>query len=67
MMGVCIPIGYYFSLASTPSIPIWGIIAAIIASLFERYEFGLIDDNILVTASATFILYIGGILGPIQF
>ncbi len=67
MMGVCIPIGYYFSLASTPSIPIWGIIAAIIASLFERYEFGLIDDNILVTASATIILYIGGILGPINF
>jgi len=65
MIGVCIPIGYYFASASNPSIPIWGIIAAVFASLFERYEFGVIDDNILVAGSATIILYIGGILGPI--
>ncbi|MDH7507530.1 MAG: hypothetical protein QHH15_07095 [Candidatus Thermoplasmatota archaeon] len=65
MMGVCIPIGYYFALASTPSIPIWGVIAAVVASLFERFEFGIIDDNILVTVSAVIILYIGGIIGPI--
>jgi len=65
MLGVCIPIGYYFASAGNPSIPIWGIIAAIFASLFERYEFGIIDDNILVAGSATIILYIGGILGPI--
>ena len=65
MMGVCIPIGYYFAYAGVPSIPIWGIIAAIIASLFERYEFGIIDDNILVAGSATIVLYLGGILGPI--
>jgi len=65
MIGVCIPIGYYFANAGVPSIPLWGIIAAIVASLFERYEFGKIDDNILVAGSATIILYIGGILGPI--
>jgi len=65
MMGVCIPIGYYFANAGDPSIPLWGIIAAIFASFFERYEFGPIDDNILVAGSATAILYIGGILGPI--
>ncbi len=65
MMGVCIPIGYYFANAGTPSIPLWGIIAAIVASFFERYEFGPIDDNILVAGSATAILYIGGILGPL--
>jgi hypothetical protein len=65
MMGVCIPIGYYFANAGIPSIPLWGIIAAIIASFFERYEFGPIDDNILVAGSATAILYLGGILGPI--
>ena len=63
MMGVCIPIGYYF--ASAGGIPLWGVIAAIVASLFERYEFGIIDDNILVTVSATLILYIGGMVGPI--
>jgi hypothetical protein len=65
MMGVCIPIGYYFAHAGNPSIPLWGIIAAIVASLFERYEFGMIDDNVLITGSATIILYIGGIVGPI--
>jgi phytol kinase len=65
MMGVCIPIGYFFANAGEPSIPLWGVIAAIVASLFERYEFGKIDDNILVTVIATIILYIGGIIGPI--
>jgi hypothetical protein len=65
MAGVCIPIGYYFANAANPSIPLWGVIAAIVASFFERYEFGRIDDNILVAGSATILLYIGGILGPI--
>lgn len=65
MVGVCIPIGYYFANAADPSIPIWGVIAAIFASLFERYEFGIIDDNILVAGSATIILFIGGQLGPL--
>lgn len=65
MIGVCIPIGYYFANAGNPSIPLWGVIAAVFASLFERYEFGIIDDNILVTGSAVIILYFGGILGPL--
>jgi len=65
MMGVCIPIGYYFASGGIPSIPVWGVIAAIFASFFERYEFGLIDDNILVASIATFILYVGGKFGPI--
>ncbi len=65
MIGVCIPIGYYFANAGYPYIPIWGVIAAVVASFFERYEFGIIDDNILVAGSAIIILYIGGILGPI--
>jgi len=64
MMGVCIPIGYFFANMGNPSIPIWGIIAAVVGSLFERYEFGIIDDNVLVAGSAVIILYIGGILGP---
>lgn len=63
MMGVCIPIGYYF--ANAGGIPLWGVIAAVVASLFERYEFGIIDDNVLVAVSATVILYIGGVLGPL--
>ncbi|MCK4364995.1 MAG: hypothetical protein KAW45_02985 [Thermoplasmatales archaeon] len=66
MMGVCILIGYYFaSYSGIAGLAIWGIIAAIVASLFERYEFGIIDDNVLVAGSATIILYVGGIAGPI--
>lgn len=66
MMGVCILIGYYFSAYSgIAGLAIWGVIAAIIASLFERYEFGIIDDNVLVAGSAIVILYVGGIVGPI--
>jgi len=66
MVGVCIPIGFYFgSLSGIPGLAFWGIVAAIIASIFERYEFGPIDDNILITISATVTLYIGSIIGPI--
>jgi hypothetical protein len=67
MAGVCIPIGYYFASAGNPSIPLWGVIAALVASLFERYEFGKIDDNILVAGSAILILLFGATLGPINF
>lgn len=65
MAGVCIPIGYYFANASGPTIPLWGVIAALVASIFERYEFGKIDDNILVAGSAVIILFIGATIGPI--
>ena len=62
MAGLCIPIGYFF--ADVAGIPWWGIIAAVVASLFERYEFGPLDDNILITLSSIVVLFIGGILGP---
>jgi len=66
MAGVCILIGFFFGRWSgVPGLGVWGIIAAIVASVFERYEFGPIDDNILVTVSATIILFIGGTVGPI--
>jgi hypothetical protein len=66
MMGVCIPIGYFFGAWSgLLGLAFWGVIAAVVASLFERYEFGPIDDNILITVSATIILYVGNIVGPI--
>jgi len=66
MAGVCIPIGYFFGvLSGIEGIAIWGVLAAIIASLFERYEFGPFDDNILITLSSIALLYIGGILSPI--
>ena len=66
MAGVCIPLGYYLGTTSNiPGLAFWGVIAAIVASIFERYEIGPIDDNILITISATITLYVGGLIGPI--
>lgn len=63
MVFICIPIGYYFgSLSNIPNMALWGIAAAIIATFFERYEIGPIDDNILITISSTIVLFIGAIL-----
>ncbi len=63
MVMVCIPLGYYF--AGMAGIAFWGVLAAIVASIVERYEFGPIDDNILITVSATIILLTGYYLGPV--
>lgn len=57
MVLVCIPLGYYF--AGIVGIAFWGVLAAIVSSIVERYEFGPIDDNILITVSATIVLLIG--------
>lgn len=65
MIIVCIPLGYYLAGMAVSSIPLWGVIAAVIASFVERYEFGPIDDNILITLSAAIILYIGTFAGPL--
>lgn len=65
MVLVSVPLGYFLALNATPSIPLWGVIAALVASFVERYEFGPIDDNVLISVSATIILYIGYTLGPI--
>jgi len=56
MAAVCIPLGYF--LAGFGGIAIGGVIAAIVASTMERYEFGPIDDNILITVSSSIVLYI---------
>ena len=48
-----------------PSIPVWGLISAAIATFVERYEFGPIDDNILITVFATAVLMLGVEGGPI--
>ncbi len=64
MAGVSIPIGFYFgSLSGIPGLAFWGIVAAFVASFFERYEFGPIDDNILITISSTVVLFIGAKIG----
>jgi phytol kinase len=63
MLIVCIPIGYYFASIGANPIPLWGILAAVAASFVERYEFGFIDDNILITVSAMLILIVGSVMG----
>lgn len=65
MLVVCIMLGYYLAMRATPSIPIWGVIAAGVATFVERYEFGPIDDNILITVSSALVLAIGYYLGPL--
>lgn len=49
MVTVCLPIGYYYA-----GIP--GVVAAVVASVIERFEFNPVDDNILITASALIVL-----------
>jgi len=63
MLIVSLPIGYFF--AGIEGIAIWGVIAALVATFVERYEFGPIDDNILITVFASIILLIGNYVGPI--
>lgn len=59
MLIVCVIIGYVFaSLAHNP-IPLWGVAAAVGASIVERYEIGPIDDNVLITVTTMIILAIG--------
>jgi phytol kinase len=62
MLIVCIPIGYWATSIAAHPIPLWGVLAAIVASFVEHYEFGPIDDNILITVSAMLILIIGSLV-----
>ena len=60
MLALCIPMGYILTyLSGIPEMAMWGIIAAIVASVAERYEIGPIDDNILITVSSSIVLYVG--------
>ena len=65
MAALCLPLGYYVGTLSDPQIPIWGLISGLIASIVERYEFGPIDDNVLIVVFSTIVLLIGLDLGPI--
>ncbi|MEM1685416.1 MAG: dolichol kinase [Acidilobaceae archaeon] len=46
---ICIPIGLIYA-------GITGLIAAVVATIVERFEYGPIDDNILIVAISTLIL-----------
>ena len=59
MLIVCIVIGYHFAGIAVKPIPLWGVFAAVAASIVERFEIGPIDDNILITIVAISILIVG--------
>ena len=65
MAALCIPLGYIIGAMAEPQIPLWGLIAGIVASFVERYEFGPIDDNVLIVVFSSIVLFIGLNLGPI--
>ena len=65
MFIVSAPLGWIVAGMGDPAIPVWGLIAAAVATFVERYEFGPIDDNILITIFATAVLLLGIEIGPI--
>ena len=63
MFGICAPIGFIFAqISNVDGLIFWAVIAAAVASIVERYEFGFIDDNILITIASSITIYIGFIL-----
>ena len=65
MVCVCLPLGYYlFVLGGRAELAVVGVIAAIVASVVERYEIGPLDDNILITIGSSVVIYLGLIFGP---
>jgi dolichol kinase len=56
MLAVCIPIGYYYT--ALAGFPLAGIAAAVVASIAEHFEFGPIDDNVLITVTSFVTLLI---------
>lgn len=65
MLLLCAPIGWYIGGLAEPPIPLWGLLAALIATWIERYEFGPIDDNVLITVAASLTLLVGTWVGPV--
>ncbi|MEM1081336.1 MAG: hypothetical protein AAGH65_07120 [Pseudomonadota bacterium] len=67
MVLVSVPLAWVIGSQADPALPVWSVLAALASSVVERYEFGPIDDNILIGVTATVLLWIGSILGPITF
>ena len=65
MLLVCAPMGWIIGGHASPAIPDWGLLSAVVATVIERYEFGPIDDNILITVAATLVLLLGAAVGPV--
>lgn len=65
MLLVCAPLGWFIGGLAAPPIPEWGLLSGVLATLVERYEFGPIDDNVLITVTATLVLLVGVYVGPL--
>jgi hypothetical protein len=65
MAILCIPLGYIIGDATDPSIPLWGALSGAVASFVERYEFGPIDDNVLIVIASSIVVAAGVHLGPL--
>tara|TARA_B100001115_G_C15459311_1_gene216345 strand:- start:95 stop:496 length:402 start_codon:yes stop_codon:yes gene_type:complete len=65
MAFVCLPMGWFIGMESITAIPLWGVLSGALASFVERYEFGPIDDNVLIATASTILLIVGATLGPI--
>tara|TARA_B100002051_G_scaffold98567_1_gene94155 strand:- start:514 stop:1203 length:690 start_codon:yes stop_codon:yes gene_type:complete len=65
MAIVSLPMGWFIGAASITGIPLWGLIAGAASSFVERYEFGPIDDNVLIVVTSTLILIIGANIGAL--
>jgi len=65
MAILCLPLGWFIGTLATPSIPLWGLISGGVASFVERYEFGVIDDNVLIIIASSIVIFLGLILGPL--
>ena len=63
MLIVCVPLGWVIGGHADPSIPWWGVTSAVVATWVERYEFGPIDDNVLITLAASAVLLLGSVVG----
>ena len=65
MLIVCVPMGWVIGAQADPSMPWWGVASAVVATLVERYEFGPIDDNVLITLAASAVLLLGSVVPPL--
>ena len=66
MAILCIPLGYLIGKNADPSIPLWGALSGAVASFVERYEFGPIDDNVLIVIASSILIAAGVHFGPLM-
>lgn len=60
MVALCIPFAYYIGkFSGIDGMVVWAIIAAVVASVVERFEIWHIDDNVFITLSASAVLLFG--------